>query len=476
MIRSTALSLQPTVRLWKMLCLAVAVIVGLPVSLGAQETRNPNRPIADKWAVLIGISKFANQKISPLRYPAKDAQDFCNFVIAQENFARDHVLLLTDERATKVKILEAFGDGWLPQRVMADDLVLVYISTHGSPADRAGENFIIAYDSDPEHPYATGIRLQDLSRELTVRTGCDRLVLLLDACHSGAAVSESRSLLRAPTNFDLEAITGSGQLVISSSKSSQVSWESKRYSNGVFTAQLMRALQKRGRQTTLEEAYRYLREGVETEVRFDRLADQTPVMLDKWTGARLALAAPAASPRCVLPELPSAVQPLDLTAHGTIMQPIPSLPPVTHPLPQQPVPRTMGSGLVQPPMMTSCWTSPQGDPTLERGTRLLEARELKVLSRKQLLKLYNEAYARHGRGFMIAELQAYFEAESWYSQDPDYHWRPDDPRVRARRGQPDDSLIINQKRTPKQWANLQLIKRAMSSPEAGTTLPTIHRQ
>jgi hypothetical protein len=37
-----------------------------------------------------------------------------------------------------------------------------------------------------------------------------------------------------------------------------------------------------------------------------------------------------------------------------------------------------------------------------------------------------------------------------------------DPRVIARHGMTDDGLIINEKRTPKQWANMMLIKRVMA--------------
>lgn len=471
-----------------MLCLLLPFMVNVCVSAteaGAEEAQlDPNRPIKDKWAVVIGVSKFSNADIPQLRYPAKDAQDFCNFLVAKENFARDHVLLLTDEKATKVRILEAFGDGWLPQRVMRDDLVLVFISTHGSPADKSGENFIIAHDSDPAHPYATGIRLQDLSRELSGRTGCDRLVLLLDACHSGAAVAESKGITRAPSNFNLDAIAGTGQLVISSSKSDQVSWESKRYPNGVFTAKLMQALEAQGKQTTLDDAFKHLRNGVETEVRFDRMADQTPVMLDKWTGTKLALAAPALEPRRVLQELPDAAEeappvrkssppPTKVQSNersipaiqNVVPQVVPpaSRPPIAPaivPPIQNSLPSTIRANS-SPVFMTTSWLNSGGDTTLESGTRLLDESEVRKLPKKRVTCLYNEAYARHGRGFSTPYIREYFRAQSWYREDPDYHWRPDDARVMARKGGTDDGLVVNVKRTPKQWANMQLLKRFM---------------
>lgn len=113
-------------------------------------------------------------------------------------------------------------------------------------------------------------------------------------------------------------------------------------------------------------------------------------------------------------------------------------------------------------MMGSHWTDNHGDSTLEKDTRVLTANDLAGMSKRDLLYLYNEAYARHGRGFATADIQSHFQQQPWYRQDPDYHWQAKDPRVVARGGQTDDSLVVNERRTPKQWANMMLIKRVMA--------------
>ena len=419
-----------------------------------------NRPIKDKWAVVIGVGKFADPAIPALKYPAKDAQDFYDFLTSRANFEKDHVLLLKNEQATKVRILDAFGDGWLPRRVMKDDLVVIYISTHGSPADVAGENFVIAYDSDPDHTYATGIRFQDLASEVTKRTGCDRLLMLLDACHSGSAVAEQKGLQRSSTNFNLNAITGTGQLVISSSTPAEVSWESKRYANGVFTRKLIESLQINGEGTRVGDAYKHLKDSVEQEVRFDRIADQTPLMLSRWTGEDLAFCAPPAEPRKILATTETLgskyTSPNSFNSDATVT----TTTTTTVAVGNAPAIR-QGRKALNEPMMTSSWTEHPTDVTLELSTRLLAEQELKSLDELDLLCLYNEAYARHGRGFQLAKLQQYFRSQPWYKVDPDYHWRADDVKVVARGGGLDDTLVVNAKRTPKQWANMQLIKRVM---------------
>ncbi|HNA73861.1 MAG TPA: hypothetical protein PKW73_11005, partial [Candidatus Obscuribacter sp.] len=86
-----------------------------------------------------------------------------------------------------------------------------------------------------------------------------------------------------------------------SSAANQRSFESKRCTNGVFTRHLISALQKQGQNTTITEAFNYLKEQVENEVRFDRQLTQTPVMRSKWSGGELILVAVPTKPRQIEP-------------------------------------------------------------------------------------------------------------------------------------------------------------------------------
>lgn len=257
-----------------------------------------NKPIRDKWAVVIGIDKFKDKRIPSLQYSAKDARDFADFLIKEGNFAPDHVLLLTNEEATENAIQRAVGDDWLPRRVLEDDVVLVFASTHGSPKemDVAGENFLVTYDTDVDNLFSSALELQDLATTIRRRTMCDRVIVLLDACNSGAAEAGGKGLVRSK-NFDVGSIAGEGTIVISSSKANERSWESKRYQNGVFTHNLMAALKCKGAQTKLSEAYDALRDLVEQEVQFDRRVPQNPEMKMRWNGTEIAMLAPPARPR-----------------------------------------------------------------------------------------------------------------------------------------------------------------------------------
>lgn len=276
--------------------LAIAVLQPVALGVSVPEPSKPghvaiNKPIKDKWAVVIGVSKFRDSTIN-LRYAAKDAKDFSEYLTTEGNFQKDHVLLLTDEFATRENILTALGDKWLPRLANPDDLVLIYVSSHGSPADLdvGGVNYIVAHDTNVDCLYATGIPLQYLIEIIRNRVHSERVIMILDTCHSGAAGVESKGLHRV-NNVDAQAIvSGTGQMVIASSSPSQRSWEGKNYNNSVFTYHLIKALKTGGTKATLGAAFETMKENVQEEVLRDRGTLQTPVMKSAWTGEELAVA------------------------------------------------------------------------------------------------------------------------------------------------------------------------------------------
>lgn len=260
-------------------------------------------PIEDKWALIVGISKFQKPEVN-LKYSAKDAKDLRDFLVNEANFAPDHVKLLTDEQATKERVLAELGDKWLPRVAHPNDLVLIFISTHGSPTqmDLEGLNYLVMHNTDPDSLYATGLPLQDLANTIKQRVHSNRVVLIVDACHSGSA-NPAKGITRIG-NFDTnELVQGTGQMVICSSKPNQVSWESKRYANGVFTRNLIEALRLKTGKTTFGQAFDHMKDSVESEVLQDRSELQSPIMKSLWKGSSLILTAPPSKPRPVPEEL-----------------------------------------------------------------------------------------------------------------------------------------------------------------------------
>lgn len=197
--------------------------------------------------------------------------------------------------------MTVLGDKWLPRLANPDDLVVVYISSHGSPADMdvGGVNYIVAHDTNLDCLYATGIPLQHLMGVIKNRIHSDRVIVLLDTCHSGAANVESKGLHRVG-NVDASAVmAGTGQMVIASSLPGQSSWEGKRYENSVFTYHLIKSLRQGGAGTTLGSVFESMKENVQEEVLKDRGTLQTPILCSAWKGTDLVLATPPTRVRVV---------------------------------------------------------------------------------------------------------------------------------------------------------------------------------
>ncbi|HEY9868963.1 MAG TPA: caspase family protein, partial [Candidatus Obscuribacterales bacterium] len=263
----------------------------VPKSAGTGGT-----PIGDKWAVVIGISQFADPKVPELKYAGKDARDFYDYLVDPNfgRFAPDHVRLLVNQDATKVNIMDALGDSFLPHGAAPDDLVVIYMSTHGSPAgaDIRGVNYVIAYDTQVDKLFATGIEMRQLLRMIKERVHTSRILLVMDTCYSGAGAHHGhKGLVRSNINTQ-EVAQGIGSLVISSSAPDQRSWESDQLKNSYFTRHLIEALKGNNGKISLDQAFNSMRQKVQQEVVRDKGELQTPIMAGAFTGPSLILGLP----------------------------------------------------------------------------------------------------------------------------------------------------------------------------------------
>jgi hypothetical protein len=294
----------------KILVVAVLLAALTPAFTGkarAADAAVIDKPVTDKWALVVGISKFADPSIN-LRYPAKDAQDFYNYLITKGNFAKDHVRLLLDEKATKENILDQLGDSWLPRAALPDDLVLIFISSHGSSSesDIRGVNYIVAHDTNPSKLFTTGLPMQHLADTIRERVHSDRVLVVLDTCHAGGASSESKGIVRQGNADAASVAQGSGQMVICSSDKNQSSWESKKYANSVFTRSLIEGLEERGSAADVANLFEIVKDKVQQEVVQERGVMQTPVLeASKWSGKQLYIACQPTRPRAGIVDLES---------------------------------------------------------------------------------------------------------------------------------------------------------------------------
>ncbi len=174
----------------------------------AGKSGDGDQPVTAKWAVLVGIDKFAHIQGASTGCTG-DVKNMSAFLTKEAGFQPDHVITLTDSGATKQNIMRTLAD--LSPRIKQGDLVLLSFSSHGTDKTDSGENYIVTYDFDWNDVGGTGIRMQDLSSQIKSNIRSERIVVLVDTCHS----ANSRKLTR-PEDDLRGLLTGRGHIIVSS--------------------------------------------------------------------------------------------------------------------------------------------------------------------------------------------------------------------------------------------------------------------
>lgn len=265
-----------------------------------------------KYALVVGIGEFESlSREQWLQYTARDAQLVHDYLVDPRGggFARANVTLLTNQQASRAAI-EAAMDR-IADSAVAGDLVLLYISSHGTPPNDRGTMQVITYDTrlrPREQAFLTSLS-DDRIAAFAQRLGPARLVAILDTCYSGAAfekvpgflatgakdlrLDEERDTVLGYSGKSLHTLaTGAKDLrfedensplpppasqgprvLMSASDAGQKSWESERLRQSFFTYHLVSALRAT---PDLERAYLQAKPRVAAEVLRDKGQAQTP--------------------------------------------------------------------------------------------------------------------------------------------------------------------------------------------------------
>jgi tetratricopeptide (TPR) repeat protein len=268
------------------------------------KARGTNRPIKQKWAVVIGASKFKESRLTPTEASdmAQSAKDFSDYLVDPHGgrFERNHVKVLLDAGAPRQSIMTAIGPSFLGNAVGPDDLVVVYVATSAFPTTDGG-SYLCTYDCALDNIYGTCISMQTLMSTLKQSVHSDRILLVLQSAYSGAAELESGAKsLGSPAksyNLDLQKVAlGNGFIILSSSQPNEITWST------AFSKNLTKALRQEDGLISLNKAFGIAKEQTESETAAGgSRRKQVPVMKSAWTGAELVLGVPPAEQVANLP-------------------------------------------------------------------------------------------------------------------------------------------------------------------------------
>ena len=232
------------------------------------ETKLP--PVRNKWALVVGISQFRDARLS-LHYTTKDAQDFASALVDPKigRFPASNVHILGESEVTTRRFKEELN--WLARVAEEDDLVVIFVATHGTSRkdDTAEVNYIVTSDTDlnsQDSLFGTALAMVELSDIVRTRIKARRTVIFLDTCHSGAATSASVERATgladsAPSSAVLDRIRqGVGRAVFTSSQEDQLSYEGAPFQNGYFTHFLIEGLHQNNGMNTVQQIYEYVKD------------------------------------------------------------------------------------------------------------------------------------------------------------------------------------------------------------------------
>jgi len=212
-----------------------------------RRTGSSVAPGALLHVLAIGINDHGD-KAEHLRlaFADQDARDVASALVNTQDslYADVSLQLLQNDEVTKTGIFRAFNAirEKMTQAEPGQDLAVVLFSGHGTMVDGGFYLLIHGVDAGTDVDIkATALPMNDFRDELHKLGECGRVLVLLDACHSGAVTSDGAPL---PMNADMlrAALATTNVTVLTSSSAEEASYEDERWRNGAFTEVFLEAL------------------------------------------------------------------------------------------------------------------------------------------------------------------------------------------------------------------------------------------
>jgi WD40 repeat protein len=211
-----------------------------------QRTGTSTAPGARLHVLTVGISDYGEAaKQLRLDFAAADANDVAAALLNTQKNLYAAVLpqRLSNKDATKSSILRGLVTmREAMARDAGNDLAVFQFSGHGALID--GEFYLLPYGVDVGDAVSietTALPASMLRQQLEGLAQYGRVLVLLDACHSGGEMANGQALSVDAGRLRAE-LAGSNITVLTSSSAEQVSREDASWGHGAFTAMLLEAL------------------------------------------------------------------------------------------------------------------------------------------------------------------------------------------------------------------------------------------
>ena len=184
------------------------------------ETENRKR-----YGLLIGCSKYNDKRISNLKSPSFDVK-FLHKTLGNPDIGNYKLVKLNNPKSQEVKtsISRFFKER------KRNDVSLLYLSCHGIKSI-SGQLYFIFKDTDSDFLEASSVSASFIQK-MMFNSFSKRQILILDCCYSGAFTKELKA--KSATENILDGFDGLGSIILTSSNSSQFSFEDSQISQRQF--------------------------------------------------------------------------------------------------------------------------------------------------------------------------------------------------------------------------------------------------
>jgi WD40 repeat protein len=213
----------------------------------AIRTHSQLPPGVQLHLLTIGISAYNDDYAKNLRlkYADRDAHDLASAIVNTQEGLYSHVdaLALLDKDANKDGILRGLRALRTEmERGGGNDLAVVHFSGHGAMVD--GTLYLLPYETDARDAVGiekTALSIDELKRHLLELGKHGRVLVLLDACHSGATTLDGSGKAADAAELRHE-LTAANVTILTSSGGREASLEDAAWQHGAFTRALLDAL------------------------------------------------------------------------------------------------------------------------------------------------------------------------------------------------------------------------------------------